>query len=151
MSAIETNIDRVNDQSVTWRQVNETDCQFAINTLLHMDIRPSFPLIGIDKNLKVYIKDFEKSCKEDIKKYFVPYTPSKSNCYQYINNFNIQTYKAAYDLFSGFNRNVQVHNSETGVTKNVINPNTPIVASSQISERSESGMNQTLNQVQRHH
>ena len=148
MSAIETNIDRVNDQSVTWRQVNETDCQFAINTLLHMDIRPSFPLIGIDKNLKVYIKDFEKSCKEDIKKYFVPYTPSKSNCYQYINNFNIQTYKAAYDLFSGFNRNVQVHNSETGVTKNVINPNTPIVASSQISERSESGMNQTLNQVQ---
>ena len=138
----------VKENKVVWRMVNETQCQAAIDTVLHMDIRPSFPLIGIDKLGNVLLRDFEKLCREDIRAYFVPYTPPKENCYQYINNFNIEAYKAAYDLFAGFNRIVQVTNSESGVKNNVVNPNTPVIASSQISEKSEAGVTQTLNAVQ---
>ena len=143
-----TTIEETKEKEVDWRQVNETECQFAINTVLHMDIRPSFPLVGIDKFGKFYLRDFEELCKEDVKAYFVPYNPPKENCFQYINNFNIKTYKAAYDLFAGFNRITQVTKSETGNKKNVVSPNTPVIASSQISEKSEAGITQTLNTVQ---
>ena len=143
-----TNIESTKENEVDWRVVNETYCQFAIDTVLHMDIRPSFPLVGIDKYNNFYLRDFEQLCKDPIKAYFVPYTPPKNNCYQYINNFNIKTYKAAYDLFAGFNRITQVLNSSSGTKNNVVSPNTPVIASSQVSEKTEAGINQTLNNIQ---
>lgn len=143
-----TTLEKTKENEVDWRLVNETYCQFAIDTVLHMDIRPSFPIVGIDKFGKMYLRDFEQLCKDPIKAYFVPYSPPKENCFQYINNFNIKTYKAAYDLFAGFNRITQVLHSDEGANKNVVSPNTPVVASSQISEKTEAGINQTLNNIQ---
>lgn len=144
----QTNIEKTNENEVTWRMVNETQCQFLIDTILHMDIRPSFPLVGIDKFGNVYLRDFEKLCKDPIKAYFVPYDPPKKNCYQYINNFNIKTYKSAYDLFAGFNRITQVLHSDEGSQSNVVSPNTPVISSSKVSEKTEAGINQTLNNIQ---
>ena len=142
-----TTLEKTKENEVDWRLVNETYCQFAIDTVLHMDIRPSFPIVGIDKFGKMYLRDFEQLCKDPIKAYFVPYSPPKENCFQYINNFNIKTYKAAYDLFAGFNRITQVLHSDEGANKNVVSPNTPVVASSQISEKTEAGINQTLHSI----
>lgn len=145
---IETNITKTQENEVDWRLVNETYCQFAIDTILHMDIRPSFPLVGIDKNGKMYLRDFEKLVKSPIRAYFVPYEPQKENCFQYINNFNVESYKPAYDLFAGFNRITQVTKSESGEQSNVVSTNTPVIAASKISEKTEAGINQTLNVLQ---
>lgn len=143
-----TDIEETKENEVNWRLINETYCQFAIDTILHMDIRPSFPLVGIDKMGKMYLRDFEKQCKAPIKAYFVPYEPQRDDCFQYLNNFNIESYKPAYDLFAGFNRITQVTKAEAGAKKSVLSPNTPVIASSKISEKTEAGINQTLNILQ---
>ena len=147
LNLLKTDIESVNEEPVTWRQTNQTMCQFFLDTILHMDIRPSFPLFGVTREAQLIIRDFERAVK-GVNTTFVPYKARKSNQIQYINNFNVKSYKQAYDLFAGFNRNVQVTNATSGNISNVMNPNVPVVASTKVSEQAQAGSNNTLNQVQ---
>ena len=138
----------VNENQVIWRQTYETTASFLVNTLLHMDIRPSFPLFSFDKKGKFHIKSFDKVIQGSHKVTFVPTVPSKADEIQYLNNFNVDSFKSEYNMYSGYNKVTEVCDATSGIPKYVIDDNIPILASTQQSEQSGAGNRATLNQIQ---
>ena len=141
-------ISEVNENQVVWRQTYETTSSFLINTLMHMDIRPSFPLFTFNKKGEFCLKSFDKIKEETPKVYFVPFKPSESNQIQYLNNFNVDSYKPEYNLFSGYNKVTEVYKATSGMSSYVIDDNTPILASTQQTEQFQSGNRVSLNKIQ---
>ena len=87
---LETNIDSVQENQVKWMRNNKTAYSFLLETLLHMNLDGSFPVFAFDKYGTFYLKSFKKLVEEGTKYSFVPYPPSKSNQYMYMNNFQYQ-------------------------------------------------------------
>ena len=144
---IDTDIDRVNENQVTWRQLYETSAAFMVRTLLHMNIQPSFPLFSFDKFGNFHIKDFQKAIKNEPVARFTP-VPTKKGDIQYINNFNLESYKATYNLYSGYNKVTEIYGAETGMPGYVLAENTPILASTKESEKADPGNRISLNRIQ---
>ena len=145
---LETNLEEVKENQVVWLQTYQTTCFFLVNTLLHMDIRPSFPLFSFDKHGKFTIRDFEKVLQEEPKYYFTPITPQEKNQIQYLNNFNVESFKPEYNLFSGYNKVTEIFGAVEGVSNHNIVDNKPILASTMKSEKLLSGNRVSLNKIQ---
>ena len=146
-NTIDTDFDRVNEKQVTWRQLYETTASFLIRVILHMNVQPSFPLFSFDKYGKFHIKDYQKLIKEGPKFTFTPYTPNKGEI-QYLNNFNVNSYKTSYNLYSGYNKITEIYGIETGMPGYSLAENTPTLASTNEAEKSLSGNRISLNKMQ---
>ena len=144
---IDSDFDTVKENQVTWRQLFETSASFLARVLLHMDLFPSFPLFTFDKYGKFHIKDYQKAIKEGAKFTFTPYTPDKGEI-KYINNFNVDSYKSSYNLYSGYNKITEIFGSEKGMASYALADNIPILASTKEAEKSMSGNRVSLNKIQ---
>ena len=144
---IDTDIERVNENQVTWRQLYETSAGFMVRTLLHMNIQPSFPLFSFDKFGNFHIRDFQKAIKNEPVARFTP-IPTKKGDIQYINNFNLESYKATYNLYSGYNKVTEIYGAEAGLPGYVLAENTPILASTKEAEKADPGNRISLNKIQ---
>ena len=144
---IDTDIEKVNENQVTWRQLYETSAGFMVKTLLHMNIQPSFPLFSFDKFGTFHIKDFAKAVKADPVVRFTP-IPKATNDIQYINNFNLESFKPSYNMYSGYNKVTEICGAEEGVPNFVIADNNPVLASTKESEKSDPGNRISLNKIQ---
>ena len=144
---IKTNIEKVNEEVINWRRINETPCSFVMDTVLHMDIRPSFPLVTIDKYGQMHVNDCLKLMKKP-KWTFVPNEPSGIYEIQFINNFNVDSHRAMYDLYSGYSKVTQVQNSTTGQVTYEISDDKPIISSTKKTETVKAGPRNKTNKIQ---
>ena len=144
---IDTDFTKVNENQVTWRQLYETSAGFMIRVLLHMNVQPSFPLFSFDKFGQFHIKDFQKVIKEEPVARFTP-IPTRRGDIQYLNNFNLQNFKASYNLYSGYNKVTEIYGAETGMPGYVLAENTPILASTKEAEKADPGNRISLNKIQ---
>lgn len=149
-NAVETDIEKTNENQVTWRQTYETSSSFVVSTLLHMDIRPSFPLFTFDRKGKFYVRDFKKLQEAGYQWKFTPYPNiSSSNEIQYLNNFNIENYKSTYNLYSGYNKLAEIPKISKGIPEHILVDNKiPTLASSEETEINQSGNRVSLNRIQ---
>lgn len=147
LKGIETDITRVDEKQMIWRQLYKTSASFLVEVLLHMNIQPSFPLFTFDKYGKFYLKDYKKVVKAGAVHTFTPYQPNKGEI-QYLNNFNIDSFKPSYNLYSGYNKITEIYGVETGMPGYTLAENTPILSSTNISEKSRSGHRISLNKTQ---
>ena len=135
---IYTNFSETNEEQVIWRRNNSTAAYFVADTLLHADVRPSFPLFTFDRYQTFYVRDIDKLIKNGPVITFTAEEPKDDNEIQYINNFNVDSYKMLYDLYSGFSRTTEIQDVKSGLKSYIKAVNEPILASSSISDKVES-------------
>ena len=145
---IDTDIEKTNENQVLWRQLYTTTNVFLVDTLLHMDIQPSFPLFTFDKYGTFHLRDFNKLKEQEPQWVFTPVSDTAGNEIHYINNFNVDSFKTSYNLYSGYNKSTEIYGSVSGMPDYVIEDNTPILASTQESEKLPSGNRIALNKIQ---
>ena len=145
---IKTDIEKTNENQVTWRQVHKTPNIFLVETLLHMDIQPSFPLFTFDRFGNFHLRDFNKLKAGKPQWTFTPTPPAEGGEIQYLNNFNTDSFKTSYNLYSGYNKSTEIYRAVSGIPDSVIDENKPILASTKESEKYGSGSRVTLNKIQ---
>ena len=145
---LQTNITRTNENQVVWRQNNMTPCLFLAETLVHMDIMPSFPLFTFDKHGTFHLNDFNSIAKSDPVVNFVSGNPQKTNDIQYINNFSIEDFKDMYNLYSGFNKITEIWGASSGIVQYAKSYNEPVLASTQQTDMLQSSSRTLTNTVQ---
>ena len=146
---IVTNIDKVNEKPVVWRREGmRTACWFLAETLVHMDIRPSFPLFAFDKYGTFHLRDFDKVVKLGPTVTFVARPPEKLGEIQYYNSFNVEDFRETYNLYSGFNKVTEVWGAKNGMVQYAKSYNKPILASTQEAEVLDGTTTQALNLIQ---
>ena len=145
---ISTDIEKTNENQVLWRQLYTTYNAFLVDVLLHMDIQPSFPLFTFDKFGTFHLRDFNKLKEQEPQWVFTPAPNTTGNEIHYINNFNIESFKTSYNLYSGYNKSTEIYDSAAGVPDCAINDNVPLLASTKESEKYPSGSRISLNKIQ---
>lgn len=143
-----TNITRTNENQVRWRQMNETPCKFLAETLVHMDIMPSFPLFAFDKYGTFHLNDFNEIAKGSPVVNFVARKPEKTNEIQYLNPFNVDDFSETYNLYSGFNKITEIWGASSGIVNYAKSYNEPILASTQETELIQSSSRMSTNTIQ---
>ena len=143
-----TDLEGTNENQVLWRQLYSTTNAFLADTVLHMDIRPSFPLFSFDRYGNFNVRDFNKMRKNGPTTIFTPGEPKLTNEIQYINNFNCESFKSSYNLYSGYNKITEAFKSSKGVWDYSVDENIPILASTQEVEAFPSGNRISLNKIQ---
>ena len=144
----QTSIFKTNENQVRWRRNNQTACTFLAETLVHMDIYPGFPLFAFDKYGTFHLNDFNTVALQPPVAYFVPYSPRKSNEIQYLNTLSIENLRDNYNLYSGFNKMTEIYGITKGVPEYVMSDNSPVLAATQESEKSQNTSRSSLNVVQ---
>lgn len=129
-----TTIFKTNENQVRWRQTNQTLCQFLAETLIHMDIMPSFPLFSFDKYGIFHLNDFYTVSKSTPVANFVSKKPQKTNEIQYFNNFSVDDFSETYNLYSGYNKITEIWGAGSGIVQYAKSYNEPILASTQETE-----------------
>lgn len=147
-SEIDTDFVKLNENQVVHRQLYETASNFLVKTILHMNTQPSFPLFTFDKYGKFHLKDFSKVVEAGAKFKFTPFPPTESTEIQYLNNFNVASYKAIYNLYSGYNKITEIYGVDTGLSSYNIALNDPLIASTKESEMALAGNRISLNKIQ---
>ena len=145
---IDTDIEKTNENQVLWRQLYTTSNVFLVDTLLHMDIQPSFPLFTFDKFGVFHLRDFNKLIAKEPQWVFTPAPANGDNEFQYLNNFNVESFKTSYNLYSGYNKSTEIYGSVSGMPEYIVDDNTPILASTKEAEKLPSGNRIALNKIQ---
>ena len=145
---METNIEKTNENQVLWRQLYSTTNVFLADTILHMDIRPSFPLFAFDKHGTFHVRDFNKLREGEPQWVFTPYSASAGNEIQYINNFTVESFKSSYNLYSGYNKVTEIYKAASAATEYAVEESLPILASTKEAEKNPSGNRISLNKIQ---
>lgn len=143
-----TNIKKVNEDQVKWMQNNVTPCLFLAETLIHMDIRPSFPLFAFNKYGTFYLHDFDARMKAGPSVNFVARTPRSASEIQYVNNFSIDDFKEMYNLYSGFNKVTEIWKTDKGVIEYAKSYNEPVIAATKETDMLESSSRTSMNMIQ---
>lgn len=145
---LQTTISRTNENQVRWRRNNQTACTFLAETLVHMDISPSFPIFAFDKYGTFHLNDFNSLISSSPVVSFVPYPPRKTNEIQYFNTLTVENFKDMYNLYSGFNKLTEIYGTSTGIPNYVMSYNEPILAATKESEKVESSSRNSMNVIQ---
>lgn len=143
-----TDITRTNENQVRWRQNNTSACMFLAETLLHMDIMPSFPLFGFDKYGTFHLRDYNKVAKEGATTKFVLGKAQSSDEIVYMNNFSITDYTDSYNLYSGFNKITEILETSKGVSNYIKSFNEPVLASTKETDKLQGSSRERMNVVQ---
>lgn len=145
---VQTNFTRVKESQVYWRRNSQTACTFVVETLLHADVRPSFPLFAFDKYKNFYVQDLTQLMKDGAKYTFSVNPSNDSNVIQYFNDFKLESFQEEYNLYSGYNKMTEVYDSATGLAKYIVDENVPILASSSEAQESYVGNVVQMNDIQ---
>ena len=144
-----TGITKVNENQVIWRQEEcDTTPLFLADTLVHMDIRPSFPLFTFDKYGTFYLRSFDEVAKIGATVTFTSKFPEKFGEIQYINSFSVNDYRETYHLYSGYNKVTKIYNLKKGMEEYVKSYDEPILASTKEAESLDGTMTVALNKYQ---
>lgn len=141
-------IGKVNEKEVQWMRNNVTACQFLAEVLVHMDIRPSFPIFAFDKYGTFHLNDFNKMTKIGPRFNFVSRPAQNENEIQYFDNFSVDDYKDAYNLYSGFNKVTEIWKSDKGAVEYAKSYNEPVLASTKETDMLESSSRILMNTPQ---
>lgn len=136
------------DNKMVWRRVAEPCSNFLMKVILHMNLYPSFPLCAVNRYGDFILRDFDTLCKQSPKYYLTQYPAGSSNELQILNNFNIKSWKSSYNMFAGYNKISDVPNVVTGENETVVSVNKPLIASSKVSEKLDSGVTRNYTEVQ---
>lgn len=147
-NSIGTNIEKVNEKPMRWRQTYGAACNFLVDVMCHMDIMPSFPIFTFDKYKKFWVRDTLKLLQEGPEWTFVIGKPGGAKELQYINNFNVKSYKPMYNLYSGYTKVTQQEKIANGMPEYIIDENKPIAASTEDVEVEPSGNRVNINRIQ---
>ena len=145
---ISSDFSSTNENQVIWRQNNTTASYFVTDTILHCDVRPSFPLFSFDRYLNFYIRDLRELVKEEPKYTFTPSPPGNSKELQYFNNFRTVSYKPMYNAQSGYNKLFEIYNSVNGTSSGFFLSKDPILSASSEFEEAETGNTFSVNNIQ---
>ena len=145
---LQSNITRTNENQVVWRQNNVTPCLFLAETLIHMDIMPSFPLFTFDKHGTFHLNDFNTVAKSEPVANFVSGNPKTTKDIRYINNFSVEDFKDMYNLYSGFNKVTEIWGTSSGIVQYAKSYNEPVLASTQQTDMIQSSSRTLTNTVQ---
>jgi len=145
---VKTNFNHTNENQVWWRRNNKTACYFVADTLLHADVSPSFPVFSFDKYKNFYISDLSKLIKEGPVYTFSEVESTETNVIQYSSNFNVESFQEEYNLYSGYNKITEIYDTNSGLSKSIVDINAPILSSSAIAEESYSGNIVQMNEIQ---
>lgn len=144
-----TGITKVNENQVIWRQEEcDTTPLFLADTLVHMDIRPSFPLFTFDKYGTFYLRSFDEVAKAGAVVTFTARTPEKFDEIQYVNSFSVNDFRETYHLYSGYNKVTKIYNLNKGMEEYVKSYDEPILASTKEAESLDGTMTAALNKYQ---
>ena len=144
----QTNIDKTNENQVRWLRNNVTACRFLCETLIHMDIMPSFPLFAFDKYGVFHLNDFNKVLEAGATRSFVPLKPTSTTEIQYMNPFNVEDFKESYNLYSGYNKITEIWGTNKGIVEYAKSYNEPILASTKQTNMLTSSSRTYMNMVQ---
>ena len=147
-SIIGTNIDKVNEKPMIWRQLYGAGCDFLVDIMCHMDIMPSFPIFTFDKYKKFWVRDAVKMLKDGPNWTFTMDTPKDETELKYINNFNVTSHKPMYNMYSGYTKVTQQEKASVGMPTYSIDENVPIAASTEDTEVAPSGNRVKFNKIQ---
>lgn len=142
---VDLNFPEAFENEVTWRKINQSACSFLANVILHMRLYPSFPLFGINKYGTLILRDFKALCAEGPKYTF---STNKESLYVIWNNFNVKNDRDLYNMYSGYNKRIEITDSVTGKKYFQITDNSPILASTQVSESLGVGSTVASNEIQ---
>lgn len=156
LKKVQTNITNVKENIVTWRQTYGVSNSFLMETILHMNLSPSFPLCAFDKWGTFHIYSFKELRKEGPKWIFIPKDTKtvkekdkdKGKVLYYLNNVNVSSNQLAYNLYSGYNKVSEVDNATSGVSTFSIDTNEVIMATSEEANKMDSGNRVRLNKIQ---
>ena len=143
-----TSVVGTNENEVIWRRTNQSACLFLAETLIHMDISPSFPVFAFDKYGTFHLNSFNSLARSTPVAKFVSRTPRETTEIQYVNNFSIDDYKDMYNLYSGYNKITEVWNASKGQVGYAKSYNEPIIASTRETDMVESSTRTALNLMQ---
>lgn len=147
-NGIQTNIFKTNENQVRWRQTNQTPCLFLAETLVHMDIMPSFPLFAFDKYGTFHLNDFNTVAQSTPVANFVTRDATKTSEIQYINNFTVNDFKESYNLYSGYNKITEIWGANSGMVQYAKSYNEPVLASTQETDMLQSSSRMSTNTIQ---
>ena len=145
---MQTNITKTNENQVSWRRTNETACTFLAETLVHMDIMPSFPIFAFDKYGTFHLNDFNTIMNSTPVMNFTCKPPNKTNEVQYFNNFSVDSFKDSYNLYSGYNKITEIYGVDVGIPTYDKSYNEPILAATKESENTFGSTRTSMNKVQ---
>lgn len=109
----ETGKENTPDQERHYRRHRKTANNFLVNTMLHMDLRPSFPLVTINRNGDLLLRDFVTMKSNGAKHKFVPSGHAASSEIPYTGALGITSFKAYSNRYLGY-RQISGRNTETG-------------------------------------
>lgn len=147
-NGFKTTVTRTNENQVRWRRHMKTACSFLAETLVHMDITPSFPIFSFDKYGTFHLTDFDSLVKSTPVASFVPYKPKKTNEIQYFNTLSVESFKDNYNLYSGYNKVTEIYGAKTGIPEYTISDNTPVLAATQESDKVQLASRNSYNVIQ---
>ena len=142
-TTVDAQIDTPTEKEHNWLRSYETGAITTLQAWLHMNLPKTTPLLWIDTNNVIHIKDIERIKKEGVKHRFIPaqmQNPNKKgNDIEYLNCFTTKSYKFDTNLITGKNTIVNVSNIESGNDTIAIPENKPDVASTAQVESGEIG------------
>jgi len=134
-NTLDTSVTSVIDVPGKWRQCNETAQMFMSEVWLHMNIKPSVPLVAITKSGNVLLRDLETIKKSTPKWVFTPNEVVETNEIRYYNKFKPKSHKFTSNLYAGYGRVISIPTTETGEYDVVISDNEPELSASQTAEQ----------------
>lgn len=147
-NGFKTNITKTNENQVRWMQMNQTPCLFLAETLIHMDIMPSFPLFTFDKYGTFHLYDYNTIAKGTPVVNFVTKDPSKTSEIKYVNNFTVEDFKESYNLYSGYNKITEIWGANSGIVQYAKSYNEPVLASTKETDMIQNSSRISTNTVQ---
>jgi hypothetical protein len=88
---------------------------YLVEILLYADVRPSFPLVAIDRYGRLILRDFQKIKAEGYKHTFAPANPAtlKPKEIPYVGSVETVSYKTYVNRFTGYTQ-ITTRNTKTG-------------------------------------
>lgn len=139
---VDAQIEKPTEVEHNWLRSYETGAVTMLEAWLHMNLPNTTPLLWIDTNNIVHIRDIETIKKEGPKYTFIPAddpTDGKQDVIKYLNSFSTESYKFDTNVVTGENTIVNISNVENGNDTVHIPENKPDIASTEVVEKGTVG------------
>ena len=145
---LESNIastQNIESQIQNWLILDESYRTLMVDMWSHLDIRPSFPLIALNRYNKVILKDFNNLVASTPKWNFTKDETNHSpGALPFSNNFAVENNTEVYNIYAGYGKNVNIYDTEKGNYEVHVHEPSNLLGASQEIETSKAG-SRTLN------
>ncbi len=127
------------DTEQVWSIYNESYRNLLYEMWLHMDLRPSFPLIAITREGSLLLRDYDTMLKQGSVKNFTQVGANTEFDIPFSNSFEIVDHTYIYNIYNGYGKLTNIHNTEEGTFSSLVGVSENTLATSQALEVSRSG------------